>query len=94
MQEQDSTGQAGGQRVSALREKLPAQLTEKELAEAPRDAHMRSVSGLVGQGGSRQGQTRQVAYSASRRGTRCRPSNTDQHGVAVASLTRRPRSWA
>ncbi len=35
MQEQDSTGQAGGQRVSALREKLPAQLTKRGLAEAP-----------------------------------------------------------
>ena len=47
MQAQVSTGAAGGQRVSSLREKMLTQMTEKGLAEATREAYVRGVLGLA-----------------------------------------------
>jgi len=61
MQEQVSTGTAGGHRVSSLRERMIAQMTEKGLAEATRDAYVRGVLGLVEHCGGRRPEAISVA---------------------------------
>jgi len=61
MQEQGSTGQAGGQRISALRETMLAQMTAKGLTEATRDAYVRAVLGLVRHCGGRKPEAISVA---------------------------------
>jgi hypothetical protein len=61
MQEQVSTGTAGSQRVSSLREAILAQMTEKGLAEATRDAYVNGVLGLVRHYGGRKPEAISVA---------------------------------
>jgi site-specific recombinase XerD len=61
MQEQVSTGTAGSQRVSSLRETMLAQMTEKGLAEATRDAYVNGVLGLVRHYGGRKPEAISVA---------------------------------
>ena len=61
MQEQVSTGTAGSQRVSLLRETMLAQMTQKGLAEATRDAYVNGVLGLVRHYGGRKPEAISVA---------------------------------
>ena len=61
MQQQGSTGKAGGQRVSSLRRQFLAQMAERGLRESTQEMYLRGVLGLVAHCGGRRPEAISVA---------------------------------
>ena len=103
MQAERSTGAAGGQQVSAkgskLRAQMLAQMAEKGLAEATREAYIRGVQGLVKHYGGRRpeaisvGEARTYVASLKDRGVSATLRSHASAGIRFLYETTLDRVW-